>query len=69
MCDLIMNTIIVLEGVLENNMIYLTLLSIDGAFLLSIEGSFDVDVVKIIQHEDELVKSRHIDVFSDVCRK
>ena len=67
MCDLIIDAITALERILVNNMIDLTLLSIDDAFLLSIEDSFDVDIVKIIQHEDELVKSRHIDVFNDVC--
>ena len=69
MCDLIIDIIIALERVLVNNMIDLTLPSIKNASLLSIEYSFNVDVVEIIQHEDELVRSKHIDIFNDVCRK
>ena len=55
---MIIDTIIALEKILVNNIIDLTLLSIDDAFLLSIESSFSVNVVKIIQHENELVRSK-----------
>ena len=69
MCELINDAIIALEKILVNNMIDLLLLFIDDVFLLFVENSFDINVVKIIRHEDELVKSKHSDIFNDVYKK